>query len=350
MAIPFNKYVQVLKHDKHIFALDKPCGILSHPNKPSKGPVKSYRELSIIDGFYCEKNENFQFKCPDIDNKSAYQKMWLLNRLDSATSGVILVSETENVGKIVKKLFKNRQVKKQYFALVFGDVYNSISSNKVQKPVGLGYIAFNQSVQQGLLWENDMSVTKNNSFVRATSSINLNNLSRMASTTVKLVEYHPGSDTTLLMLSPHTGFTHQLRFQCAANGFPIVGDKVYGDFAKNRWFADRIKSLPPLETTDMFDANSDLTTDNIIDHSKINKSTTTNSKNNSYKRLFLHSHRIEFSLPSPAADPSKSKGECEGSAPFVAESPVPSEFYVGRRLTAASTSNSTKSSASGGVK
>jgi tRNA pseudouridine32 synthase/23S rRNA pseudouridine746 synthase len=36
-------------------------------------------------------------------------------------------------------------------------------------------------------------------------------------------------DLTWLALEPHTGRTHQLRVHCAAMGWPIVGDAIYGN-------------------------------------------------------------------------------------------------------------------------
>jgi tRNA pseudouridine32 synthase / 23S rRNA pseudouridine746 synthase len=38
----------------------------------------------------------------------------------------------------------------------------------------------------------------------------------------------PGGGLTWLALEPITGRTHQLRVHCAALGFPIVGDAIYG--------------------------------------------------------------------------------------------------------------------------
>jgi tRNA pseudouridine32 synthase/23S rRNA pseudouridine746 synthase len=38
-----------------------------------------------------------------------------------------------------------------------------------------------------------------------------------------------GRDFTWLALTPHTGRTHQLRVHCAAMGWPIVGDTIYGN-------------------------------------------------------------------------------------------------------------------------
>ncbi|MBI3275430.1 MAG: RNA pseudouridine synthase, partial [Methylocystis sp.] len=37
-----------------------------------------------------------------------------------------------------------------------------------------------------------------------------------------------GGDLACLELCPHTGRTHQLRVHCAASGWPILGDPVYG--------------------------------------------------------------------------------------------------------------------------
>jgi 23S rRNA-/tRNA-specific pseudouridylate synthase len=42
---------------------------------------------------------------------------------------------------------------------------------------------------------------------------------------------------SLLELEPKTGRTHQLRIQCSQRNLPIVGDRTYGDFEKNRAFA-----------------------------------------------------------------------------------------------------------------
>jgi tRNA pseudouridine32 synthase/23S rRNA pseudouridine746 synthase len=46
-----------------------------------------------------------------------------------------------------------------------------------------------------------------------------------------------------LSLEPVTGRTHQLRVHCAAMGFPIFGDDIYGNEAKERR-ARQIKFVP----------------------------------------------------------------------------------------------------------
>ena len=64
---------------------------------------------------------------------------------------------------------------------------------------------------------------------------------RLAEAAMKLRESGSGpfGYLSLLELEPRTGRTHQLRIQCAERGLPIVGDRTYGDFQRNRAFADK---------------------------------------------------------------------------------------------------------------
>ncbi len=45
---------------------------------------------------------------------------------------------------------------------------------------------------------------------------------------------HPEGTLTWLELEPVTGRTHQLRVHCAAMGYPIFGDDIYGNEASQR--------------------------------------------------------------------------------------------------------------------
>src|SRR5204863_4258330 len=54
---------------------------------------------------------------------------------------------------------------------------------------------------------------------------------------------HAQGNLTWLALEPVTGRTHQLRVHCAAMGFPIFGDDIYGNEASQRR-ARQIKFVP----------------------------------------------------------------------------------------------------------
>lgn len=76
---------------------------------------------------------------------------------------------------------------------------------------------------------------------------------------------------SLLELRPVTGRTHQLRVHLQYIGTPIVGDRVYGN------------------------------------------------KNDSQKRLFLHAHELEITIPGPTKESNNIRK--------TFESPIPKEFY-----------------------
>lgn len=194
--------------ESHLIALHKPSGILSHPNSKNSCP------RSLIYAPYDTKDESY------IINNVSSQRLWLLNRLDSVTSGVILLSSNKEVAQTMNSIFQKRLINKTYIAKVFGK-----------------FPPFKE-----LVWQDSMYVNKSDSFVRASS--NSGNNRNVAKTIVKYSEMNKCMkqnvkqiQTSLIELNPITGFTHQLRYQCQINGFPIVHDRVYGNFDMNKVYA-----------------------------------------------------------------------------------------------------------------
>jgi tRNA pseudouridine65 synthase len=181
-------------------ALDKPEGVLSHPNT-QKDEVRS-----LLRAPYDPEEECFEWTAG-----GEQRRLWLINRLDSATSGLILAATTGDLAREVRAQFQRRQVRKTYHALVFG------------KP---------RQAQES--WRDVLDVKKQGNRIRtAAGSGNLPAECRMA-----LVRAGSGPvRLSLIRLEPQTGRSHQLRVQCAKRGLPIVGDRTYGNFAANREFA-----------------------------------------------------------------------------------------------------------------
>jgi 23S rRNA-/tRNA-specific pseudouridylate synthase len=181
-------------------ALDKPQGVLSHPNTPRD------EKRSLVRAPYDTDEECFQWH----DGKGM-GRLWLINRLDSATSGLILAATNGDLAREVRAQFKRRQVRKTYHALVFG---------KARAPQET--------------WRDLLEVRKDRGHIRTSAgSGRLPAESRMS-----LVRASTGERSlSLLKLEPQTGRSHQLRVQCAKRNLPIVGDQTYGDFGANRAFA-----------------------------------------------------------------------------------------------------------------
>jgi 23S rRNA-/tRNA-specific pseudouridylate synthase len=185
-----------------LVALNKPAGILSHPNQPGD------EGRSLLQAAYELEGECFEWGVGETGER---RRLWLLNRLDSATSGVILAATTAELAAEIRAEFKRKQVRKVYQALVFG---------APRPPVQF--------------WRDLLAVEKRGGHIRTT--VRLGHVPAESQMTLVRTG-HRQPRVSLIRLEPRTGRSHQLRVQCAKRGLPIVGDQTYGTFALNREFA-----------------------------------------------------------------------------------------------------------------
>jgi len=222
-TLPLGRGVTICARDASgLVAFSKPAGILSHPNISSDRPRSLLKTRYHTDGEFYEWPGDTALLC----------RLWLLNRLDSATSGVILGASNEKLAQEIRALFRQRHVNKTYVALVFG-----LPSEKKQN------------------WR-DRLVVKNFEGEIRTEARGGNIPAEAHMTVLRTWRDHPfadGQPVSLIQLEPKTGRSHQLRVQCAKRGLPIVGDATYGNFRANRDFAKRSRErrlfLHSLETS-----------------------------------------------------------------------------------------------------
>jgi tRNA pseudouridine65 synthase len=219
-ALPLGRNVTLLARDENgLAALNKPAGVLSHPNQ------RGDEARALLSAHYALEGEFFEWTSTD-SSRPETQRLWLLNRLDSATSGVILVAASAELAttsgvilvaasaelaKEIRAHFKRKLVHKEYQALVFGTPRESME-----------------------IWRDRLAVEKRGGQIRtAAHAGHVPAESRM--TVVRKGTRDPRM--ALIRLEPRTGRSHQLRVQCAKRHVPIVGDQTYGDFPRNRAFA-----------------------------------------------------------------------------------------------------------------
>lgn len=195
--LPLNDGVRILaQNEDGLLALEKPAGAMSHPNLPEDNK----RSLLTVD-------YDLEEECYHWTDGGELRRVWLINRLDSPTSGVILLGLNPEISEAIKREFASHKVIKTYYALVRGTP---------SVPAGCWADQLKKDVQRG------GRLIKNGKLVPAKTRYQV------------LKSPTGGFPVTLLKLMPLTGRTHQLRVQCKKHGLPIVGDRSYGSFSFNR--------------------------------------------------------------------------------------------------------------------
>lgn len=194
--IPWHPLIKIIKAQGDILMVYKPCGVLSHPN------TSDICKQSLMLAPYDISSQAY---------KTAEGPIYLLNRLDSPTSGLVVLCTQATTAKQIRQLFKNHKVKKIYQAIVKG-----------------------RFAHQDTIWQDRLQIEKNHPYLRTYRTSSADGI--LAKTTVKGLQTFDchGEPFSLIQLTPITGRTHQLRVQCAQHHFPILGDKTYGDFKCNR--------------------------------------------------------------------------------------------------------------------
>lgn len=138
----------------------------------------------------------------DLHKSLGISSLYLLHRLDKETSGVLLFAKTIPMRDAMLHLFRQRKIRKAYFALVDG--IPTKTSGTIDNYLGKVHVYQGQA-----LWgEVDPSKGAH------------------ARTEWKVIQ--TGKETALLLCQPITGRTHQIRVHCSGMGHPILGDYQYG--------------------------------------------------------------------------------------------------------------------------
>jgi 23S rRNA pseudouridine1911/1915/1917 synthase len=187
-----NTPLKILYEGEGLLIIDKPAGMVVHPGQGFRGETLASALLYLR---------------PDIHVVGEEGRPGIVHRLDKDTSGVILVATTPAMYGWLKDAFAERKVKKEYLALVLGNVEKPVGS--IEAPIG-----------------------KHPRDFRKQSAANGAKDPKPALTDYRVLEHlHlPGAldPATLVRVYLHTGRTHQIRVHFSSLGHPLVGDTLYG--------------------------------------------------------------------------------------------------------------------------
>jgi len=181
---PQELQARVLYRDGGILVIDKPAGLAVHPGP--RTPESLERYLGAL-----------RFGIRETPR--------LVHRLDRDTSGCLMLARHARAVRKLGRLFASRAVEKTYWAVVEGGPAADAGTiahalRKISRKEGWRMVADGKG---------ERAITHYRVLGR-------------------------GNGIAWLELKPETGRTHQLRVHCATEGFPVLGDPVYGKSAAPR--------------------------------------------------------------------------------------------------------------------
>lgn len=157
--------IEVLRTGRDWVAVNKPAGLPTQPDR--ERTRRSLEELLRA----------------QLKQTKGSAELYLLHRLDTGTSGVVVFATTREAAARLSKAFADRSVRKTYLALVDGDLAQDLT---LDAPID----------------------------------------GKEARTTIRMIRRDNGR--TLVEAEIHSGRTHQIRIHLSGAGHAVVGDRRYG--------------------------------------------------------------------------------------------------------------------------
>jgi 23S rRNA pseudouridine1911/1915/1917 synthase len=193
------KKIKIIKKTKDYLVLYKPAGLTVHG-------APHIKEKTLAD-WLIEKYPKIK-KIGDNPFRPG-----IVHRLDKEVSGLILVALNNSSFENFKNQFKERKIKKEYIALVYGVINKEIDTIdfSIRRASSGHKMAAVPYIKEGL---------------RVNKKIKkLNDKSRKAISEFKIIKKF--INYTFLTVKIKTGRTHQIRVHMSAYNHPIVGDNLY---------------------------------------------------------------------------------------------------------------------------
>ena len=175
--------LEILYQDPDLVVLNKPAGVVVHPGAGHASGTLVNALLHHVD---------------DLSGVGGELRPGIVHRLDRGTSGVMVVAKNDAAHHELSRQFHDREVEKEYIALVWGVVQGG---RRIDAAIG----------RDSANRQRMSSRTKH---------------AREAVTRITRAHHLPG--LTLCQVAIQTGRTHQIRVHLSAIGHPIVGDALYG--------------------------------------------------------------------------------------------------------------------------
>ena len=173
----------IVYQDSDLVVVDKPAGLVVHP-------AAGHDSGTLVNALL--------HHVTDLSGIGGELRPGIVHRLDKGTSGLMVVAKNDRAHDELSRQFAEREVEKEYAALVWGVVQ---AGRRIDLPIG----------------RDPKDRQKMSARARR---------ARHAVTRITRARHLRG--VTLCQIAIQTGRTHQIRVHLSAIGHPIVGDATYG--------------------------------------------------------------------------------------------------------------------------
>ena len=180
---PTKMDIDIVYEDEHIIIVNKPSGLVVHPGSGNY-------DNTLVNGLMYYTNS--------LSDVNGDERPGIVHRIDKDTSGLLMVAKTNEAHQILTEYFKNKDVKREYLALLTGVFPHETAT--IDAPIG-----------RDPKDRKKMTVTAENS--------------KEAVTHLKVIKRY--KEHTLVSLKLETGRTHQIRVHTKYIGYPVFNDPVY---------------------------------------------------------------------------------------------------------------------------
>ena len=184
--LPEKISLDILYEDKEIIVVNKPGGMAVHP---APGNYSG----TLVNALLAH--------CKDLSGINGILRPGIVHRIDKDTSGVLVVTKTDNAHLKIAEQLKEHSITRTYLTLVHGIIQEP--EGMVDAPIGRH------------------QVDRKKMAVKAKGG-------KRAITHYRVTERFIKDNYTFLEVKLETGRTHQIRVHMAYMGHPVVGDPKYG--------------------------------------------------------------------------------------------------------------------------